>query len=369
MSEKKKGSLLGLAYGDILGCPVETYKDHEIRAIYGDYSDLPKEYPLAKIPPQRKKRLRPLGLHSDDTQQAMALISLMLSRGSWDKRAWAGYLLQGMQKGAWRGFGKNFKLAVDEISKKTPLEKTGSESAGIGSAMRIGPLGALLADKQISTLQKIVAESTFITHGDIRSASIAYAVAYANRLLVLEENPTTIAKGLAGAVQEFEDFVLENYSDWNIQPDKKGEIPNGLDSFFKKDYESVAAMRKEISKIAAPLLMENFTKAHPNQGFALLGGLHALALSLLDNRQPKEILLDIIRQGYDTDTVAAIAGGLLGSRHGTDWIPVEEFLDKDRILTYAEAIVTRRPIENVNVFIQKEADLSNREKQYIRKEK
>ncbi|NEO91168.1 MAG: hypothetical protein F6K56_13345 [Moorea sp. SIO3G5] len=34
--EKIKGSLLGLAWGDILGCPVEGWRGHEIQTIYGD---------------------------------------------------------------------------------------------------------------------------------------------------------------------------------------------------------------------------------------------------------------------------------------------------------------------------------------------
>lgn len=138
MNESKiKGSLLGLAWGDILGSPVEGWKKHEIQATYGRYSSLPNEYEVSKIPVQKLKRLRPLGLHTDDTQQAMALILVCLQQEMWSKMTWKQMLVQGLQQQAWRGVGRNFVDAVRRMSRGTPCEKAGSPSSGIGAAMRM----------------------------------------------------------------------------------------------------------------------------------------------------------------------------------------------------------------------------------------
>jgi ADP-ribosyl-[dinitrogen reductase] hydrolase len=75
IDDRKKGCLLGLAWGDVLGCPVEGWRDREISSVYGTYPGLPDAYPfevIAAMGPRKVKRLRPLGLHSDDTQQALA---------------------------------------------------------------------------------------------------------------------------------------------------------------------------------------------------------------------------------------------------------------------------------------------------------
>lgn len=49
--------------------------------------------------------------------------------------------------------------------------------------------------------------------------------------------------------------------------------------------------------------------------------LESLALAVaavLDPRSLEDVLVDIVRVGNDTDTNAAIAGGLLGARDGED---------------------------------------------------
>eukprot|EP01121_Diplochlamys_sp_Union-15-3_P009173 TRINITY_DN2480_c0_g1_i3.p2 TRINITY_DN2480_c0_g1~~TRINITY_DN2480_c0_g1_i3.p2 ORF type:complete len:108 (-),score=17.53 TRINITY_DN2480_c0_g1_i3:104-427(-) len=81
--DKAKGSVLGLAWGDVLGCPIEGWKEFAIEKVYGTYPNLPKEHNLQSILSLSKKYLpkRKIGVHSDDTQQALALIHCCLSCG------------------------------------------------------------------------------------------------------------------------------------------------------------------------------------------------------------------------------------------------------------------------------------------------
>ena len=183
LEDRVRGSLLGLAYGDVLGCPLETWEQKQIVEVFGEYDGLPEEYPFDKIVevvPKRLKRLRPIGLHSDDTQQALALISICLSAPRFSRHVFGDWLVEGMRTKAWRGYGRHFNSAVKMLRKGYPPEHAGSASAGIGAAMRISPLGGLYYDDE-EELERVVMESSLVTHADLRAAAIAYAVAWGGR--------------------------------------------------------------------------------------------------------------------------------------------------------------------------------------------
>jgi hypothetical protein len=82
--------------------------------------------------------------------------------------------------------------------------------------------------------------------------------------------------------------------------------------------------------------------------------------------EPQEVLLSIIREGFDTDTVAAIAGSILGARFGTDWIPADRLADGGRIGRYADAMITGERFETVEEFFVKEAEWTALEKKFRR---
>ena len=133
------------------------------------------------------------------------------------------------------------------------------------------------------------------------------------------------------------------------------------------ELEEPSALRTFISKNAKPFLKEGFNKSHPNQGFAGLGGLHGLCMSLLPgNVNPQEILNTIVKIGYDVDTVAAIAGSVLGARFGTSWIPIERLQDVERLTKYANLIVDceSEKMESFEEFIATELKWTNDEKTY-----
>lgn len=364
IENKMKGTLLGLAYGDILGCPIETYRDTEIKNLYGGYLDLPKEYPLAKITNEkRRKKLRPIGLYSDDTQQAMALINLIINKG-FTASAWGQLLVKGNKANAWRDYGRNFIEAIQKLSKGVAFHSAGSASAGIGSAMRIAPLAALYMEDP-EKLKEVVYTSTFITHADARAASIAYAVAWVTQQYLLDKDDTYIIENIGKSVLEAEEWAKVKYKGWKLV-DLTGanQVSDGITELFGGNYRTEKDLRNKISKIAAPLLQEGFTKAHVNQGFCLLGGLHAISMAVLFGDNPKETLLSIVREGYDTDTVAAVAGGILGAKHGIEWIPMNQIYEPERLIHYSEALVSRR-VESESAFLNKEKEYTSYVRKYI----
>lgn len=337
--DRIRGSLLGLAWGDAFGCPMEGWRSGRIAEFFGDCSTLIDDWPTAArgLPLRERKRLRPIGLHSDDTQQALALVGCTLH--GFSAEAWAAWLVEGFAADAWRGFGRNFVAAVHRLRKGAAPGTAGSATAGMGAAMRIGPLGALLEGE---ALRDAVFTSSLMTHGDIRAAAIAFAVARSVRALVDGAAPSDVRALLPAEVEAAEAVWLAEREGWTHDRSGGHQVSAGLKALFDAtaDAHSPAAIRARISDIARPHLADGFTQAHPNQGFALLGGAHGLVMALRDAAEPRATLAEIVRQGYDTDTVAAIAGAVLGARFGTAWIPLDRLLDGPRLSRWADALLS-----------------------------
>ena len=217
--DRARGALLGLAWGDALGCPVEGWRAAEIARHFGRYETLPNAYPpsVTALPTRRRRRLRPLGLHSDDTQQALALLAITLDPAGWSVQTWGEWLIAGAQSRAWRGTGRNFNAAVAALRRGVPPQESGSPSAGIGAAMRVGPLGAALAcDPDL--LARVAVESSLTTHRDLRASAVACAVAETVRLLVNGHSPATVLEVLLERVRAVED-ARRDAGGWTVQAD------------------------------------------------------------------------------------------------------------------------------------------------------
>jgi len=97
-----------------------------------------------------------------------------------------------------------------------------------------------------------------------------------------------------------------------------------------------------------------------------LGGLHAVVMSLLPNIEPQKILHEIVSIGYDTDTVAAMAGAILGARFGCQWIPVDKLIDNIRLEAYADTLVNPEhgPPEDMSSLMEREKLLTKFESDF-----
>jgi hypothetical protein len=245
--------------------------------------------------------------------------------------------------------------------------------------MRVAPLGALYHD-QSRKLAEVAMESSAVTHADLRSIALGYAVAWTCAQLIGGKSAAEVRRELPDAVAEGEDEWLHGRRDWNIDRSGRHQLSLGLARVLAAMPEDVAALGALVMKLAEPLLPPT-EKAHPNHAFALLGGVYGLVSGLVSDVDPMSALLVIVRQGEDTDTVAAIAGGVLGARYGGDWIPKEQIQDRAHIELYARALSTMGPQaapnpraqarvargeapETLDTFLQREAALSAQEKTY-----
>eukprot|EP01087_Luapelamoeba_hula_P019666 TRINITY_DN6548_c1_g1_i1.p1 TRINITY_DN6548_c1_g1~~TRINITY_DN6548_c1_g1_i1.p1 ORF type:complete len:570 (+),score=135.07 TRINITY_DN6548_c1_g1_i1:1505-3214(+) len=378
LEDRVRGCVLGLAWGDAYGCPVEGWKAGRIQRVYGDYKTFPfPHYPMDAIKAQCTasvaSRLRPLGLYSDDTQQCLALLNCCMNSSSgatrWNVKEWSAALVKAMQVKALRGYGQAFQKAVAKLSRGVSPYQSGSPSEGMGAAMRIGPIGALFRNNTTShskfsdsLLAQVAFESALTTHATITAAATAYAVAWAVSELVNGRDAAQVRAQIANQVSAVEkDWLLgeERHPEWKaISRERYHAVSATLRSIFSENSEVQEnansasgefvsyheAIRRFLVENARPQMSDDHAiKPHVNLGFVLLGGLHGLVMALLPDIDPQETLREIVVLGHDTDTVAAIAGTVLGARFGTSWIPVHLMREVATLQQYADAIIHLAP--------------------------
>jgi ADP-ribosylglycohydrolase len=396
--DRARGSLLGLAYGDALGLLTETLTRDEILEIYGARGlvSLDLQLPLRKIwdklGERRFYRTRIPGFTSDDTQQAMALLLVAFNHRKWGDEAtreFGALLVFGFEMDAWRDFGKMFSGAADKLREGVDCRSSGSASSGIGAAMRVAPLAGLL-DWSDSDLALAAITSSLVTHADLRAAAMSFAVFRTARMFVLGYSAADIREQLPREVRAIELYLMGqltgsmnsvagiagqlNQPGWpfdqawpfdQTDPHSVSEVLGEVLQWAGGLQISHAEISDFVLKRGEPYVESRFRRhIHPNNPFVLLGGVHALALALQDNADPLEILRYVVNLGDDTDTVAAIAGGILGARFGTDWIPETELVDQGRVKLYANRLVAGGLAEDPEVFLEREARLTQAEKSF-----
>ncbi|KAF0974080.1 hypothetical protein FDP41_006690 [Naegleria fowleri] len=185
IQDRLMGSIWGHAYGDVVGCPIEGWKSGEIRKFYGnkdlqmfDFSQiLTKGFPSKELmaskdfKPLEKKRqilskkerkesatevflrhIRPIGIHSDDTQQAgFTEGDCFKSTRSCHEKSNVTPIRIELAKNvrAFSQFGSNTSKALKKLSQKNCCAyNSGSSTFGIGGMMRcsIAPICFALKD-------------------------------------------------------------------------------------------------------------------------------------------------------------------------------------------------------------------------------
>ena len=182
-------ALYGQGIGDALGAPIEGFLPTLIQQ---HLEKLKKPYTyedIQKIHYQHRGKYRDLvGLHTDDTQYMLVLLdsldwnpekdyyeynclkSIKLFKQMFNTR------IKGSKSGILRGTGSNARQAFKNMTLNLSLNRIGVNSAGIGSAMRIGPPSLLFKENE-KDLNRFIIESSILTHIEPRGIAAAYAQA------------------------------------------------------------------------------------------------------------------------------------------------------------------------------------------------
>ena len=296
LRDRAAGSILGLAVGDALGAPFEFRRTTEIPDPLPAFED-----PWMGFPP---------GTWTDDTALARNLwTSLIENEGQFRPQDVLAKHLRWLAEGP-PDVGNQTWVALQEAIRGTPeparvvFERRGPEvSAGNGSVMYCGPLGVARARDPERLFTEAPALSR-ITHWDERCATACLAVTLAVAALVRGEEPEPAVVAAVRAVVDREGGEELEYL--------VGE----------------AGRARQVDG--------------PQMGFALFTAGIALQVAGED-RGFEDGLRYVVGLGGDTDTNAAVAGALLGARHGRAAIPpawCDRLAEGEAIAAEAEALAT-----------------------------
>lgn len=278
------GCLLGTAVGDALGLPYEGLSARRAAKLFPNSG--------------RHNLLFGKGMVSDDTEHA-CFVAQALIRADGDLRTFQWRLARSLRwwlLGLPAGVGFATLRAIARLWCGFSPQNSGVFSAGNGPAMRSPILGVVYGHDP-EKLKRFVRASTEITHSDPKAYHAALAIALAAHQSASEVSPSAEQYLLALGDLLQEDDARELHE--LVQRAARAAARNDPVADFAKNIGSKNGI-SGYSYDTVPSVLEVWFR-HP-QDFT-------------------EGLRDMIMAGGDTDTAAAIYGGIVGSRVGKAGIP------------------------------------------------
>jgi len=276
-SDRVRGILLGLAYGDALGRPVEFSSAAQIEAEHGRLTEMVGQGTWNQ----------PAGTITDDTEQALCIARSLVEQQAFNPGDIAERFVAWYDSGPF-DIGRMTMRSLSRLKHGDTWDEAGQhvweqsvegQNAGNGSVMRCPPLAIPYVD-DLERLAEVSRQSSQITHADPRCT---YGCAVLN---------LTIAGLLEDADAPLQDALDEVGSD---APD-----------------ELVTALR--------PLSHGDSPDTLETSGYVV----HSLQTALHDGlfaETAEDAIVSAVNRGGDTDTIGAIAGAVAGARFGASELP------------------------------------------------
>lgn len=306
---KIKSVLFGVAVGDALGVPVEFKSRQTIS--YNPVTDM-IGYGTYNLP---------AGTWSDDSSLTFCLAEALTT--GFDLNTIGQNFVKWYHNNYWTPRGNVFDIgnatsqAIDRLATGVQPDLAGgfdASSNGNGSLMRISPLLFYLWDKPVNERFEITKQVSSITHAHIRSViSCFYYLEFALQLL--------------NGKDKFE-----------VYKSLQTEITNHLTSLSINQTE-IALFDRLLKQNIHELPEENI-----NSSGYVLHTLEASIWCLLTTENYKDAVLKAVNLGEDTDTTAAVTGGLAGLLYGLENIPtnwLKQIARYDDIENLAERLANK----------------------------
>lgn len=303
------GALLGLAIGDALGMPTQSFSRGQIAQRFGrvdGFRDAPADQPVAPG--------MIAGSITDDTEQALMVADLLIAgSGHIDAAEFAASLrtweASMIARGSLDLLGPSTRAALAALDSGMSAEESGRSGTTNGAAMRIAPVG--IAFPQGPGLLEAVIMTSRVTHNTNLGLSSAAAVAAAvSAGIEGADMSTALDAAVAAAVQgssrghwEAGASIAQRFTSLRKQ------ASDTTDAEFSDYLEEIVgtSVQSQESVVGALLIADRY-RAHPFDGLCVAASL-----------------------GGDTDTIGAIAGAILGATLGADAFPVPVREDVERI--------------------------------------
>lgn len=291
---KVKDGITGFIIGDALGVPVEFYSRHELEEDpvvdmreYGTYN-------------------QPKGTWSDDSSMTIATMRSIVNKKGIDYEDIMTEFCRWAFEGQYSQHHETFDIGNTTLRGLTRFQNgadalesggTSTHDNGNGSLMRILPL-AFIPDIDFETIENI----SGLTHGHERS-KIA-CVLYVEIARSMLKNDLTVDEHISNACE----IIKEHYKD-----------ESELDEFKR-------------------ILDDDFSDGIRSGGY-VIDTIETVIYCLKNTDNYRDAVLKAVNLGGDTDTNAAICGGLAGIYYSFDEIPIywiESIPHLDRVLSLCE---------------------------------
>lgn len=296
--DQYSGVMVGLAVGNALGVPGEGKSRETLRR---EFPDGLREIEAA----ERQRRW------DDDTAQSVILAEGLLDGANLDLVDFASRLVRWANENG-RGIGNLTRRVLSKLESGTPVEdaardvwgEDGREPAGNGAVMRCAPV-ALRWRRSGHSLVEVTRKSALVTHYDPRC--VWSAVAFNGAL----------ALSLGGGSPDLE------------------ELARLLDGAG-----APAAVGEAVRRVRGCALGDLGLDDRDTMGYTL----KAMQVGLWALRQKlgfKEVLVEVVDAGGDTDTNSAVAGAVMGARVGLSGIPPrwrDNIRDPDYLIELADRL-------------------------------
>ena len=293
---RARGTLLGLAIGDALGMPTQGLPRELIAKRYGilqGFRAAPDDNPISHG--------LPAGRVTDDTDQAVIVGRLLIEgRGHINPVAFASALLtwekRMMEVGSLDLLGPSTRRALSLVAQGVPAHLAGRNGSTNGAAMRVAPVGIAYAHEPIEALIDAVVQSCHLTHNTTIGIAGAAAVAAA------------VSAGIGGSsVGEALRFAVERAR----LGARRGFYYAGADVAARIIY-ALDLVRGRVAEESLHLIYSLVGTSVMTQEAVPA----ALAICAVAPTDPWLACRLAASLGGDCDTVAAIAGAILGACHG-----------------------------------------------------
>ena len=288
---KARDGIMGLAVGDALGVPVEfkprEYLDNNPvtdMMAYGTYD-------------------QPMGTWSDDSSLAFCLADSLI-RG-YDLKDMAQRFVAWKEHALWTPHGEVFDIGTTtsaSLERLQELMENGQELTlmldeanpaknGNGGLMRILPLYFYLHGRPVENQFAAIQHVTMLTHPHIRAT-------LANVIYLLMADFIVKGYNIRDAYEATRKKARDVYREQNIPQEEQQH-------FYRILEQDIAALPRQ----------DIFSDPY------VIYSLEASLWCLLNSNSYHETVLKAVNLGHDTDTNAAIAGGLAGLYYGEKAIP------------------------------------------------
>ena len=272
-------SLLGLSVGDALGAPFE-----------GTTLDLSRL--AVSIEPSGRAPW------TDDTQMASSIVETLLANGAIDQDRLARAFAHRYE--SWRGYGRGMHRLLPLLNEGKDWRELKDEvfpggSYGNGAAMRVAPLGAFYHDASVDTVIREARRSAEVTHAHAEALAGAATTAVAAWLA---------ARSRRRAVPPFSELCSATGA--ALHPSLK--VSRGI--------EAAAKLSPAVDLAHAVARLGNGSNVTCFDTVPLAVW---IAFRHLDDFEAA--IRHAVAAGGDTDTLAAIVGGIVAARKGLHGIP------------------------------------------------